>query len=179
MFPNRRWAFAAAALVLLLVLAVACATTSNEGVERGAGVDLEAERAALLKADAEFSKVAAERGLEGFLSFVAEDATFFSGGARMLEGKEAIGPAWAPLLTTPGLAIRWEPTRAEVSQAGDLGYTIGRFEITRSNEESKDVVQRGIYVTIWRKQADGSWKAVVDIGNPEEPPAGSPVGGDS
>ena len=54
---------------------------------------------------------------------------------------------------------------------GDLGYTFGSNEISLNDAKGARVTTEGEYVTIWRKQADGSWKAVVDIGNSDAPPA--------
>ena len=85
--------------------------------------------------------------------------------------KEAIGRLWSPLLTTSGVAITWEPLRANVSRAGDLGYTFGGYQLTRETEEGETTIEQGSYVTIWRKEPGGDWKVVVDIGNADQPPA--------
>jgi ketosteroid isomerase-like protein len=53
------------------------------------------------------------------------------------------------------------------STSADLGYTIGKWQV-RSRAHPDSVFSHGNYVTIWRKQPDGSWKAAVDIGNPEK-----------
>ena len=59
---------------------------------------------------------------------------------------------------------------AFASAAGDLGYTLGTWQSTHYNEAGKGQVTTGKYVTIWRKQADGSWKVVFDGGNPDSSP---------
>ena len=51
-----------------------------------------------------------------------------------------------------------------------LGYTLGTWQSTHYNEAGKGQVTTGKYVTIWRKQADGSWKVVFDGGNPDSSP---------
>jgi ketosteroid isomerase-like protein len=66
--------------------------------------------------------------------------------------------------------LTWQPTRADVSRSGDLGYTVGSFERKSSDPQGNPAVRRGKYVTIWKKQADGNWKVVVDIGNLDQPP---------
>jgi len=55
-----------------------------------------------------------------------------------------------------------EPLFAEGS--GDLGYTHGTYRRERVNSEDEAVVETGRYVTIWRRNADGKWKVVLDIG---------------
>jgi len=59
---------------------------------------------------------------------------------------------------------------AFASEAGDLGYTLGTWRSTRYNDAGRGHVSTGKYVTIWRKQADGSWKVVFDGGNPDRSP---------
>jgi ketosteroid isomerase-like protein len=58
----------------------------------------------------------------------------------------------------------------EVSRSGDLGYTRGTYMLTATDPASKKAVtEKGRFVTIFRKQADGSWKAVQDINNADAP----------
>lgn len=64
----------------------------------------------------------------------------------------------------PPTTLTWEPQAAVVSSSGDLGYTWGFFEV-RSRSDAKKA-QKGKYVTIWRRQKDGSWKFILDTGNP-------------
>jgi ketosteroid isomerase-like protein len=123
-----------------------------------------ADARALMAADSAFSAAASSRGVEGFLEFVADSATFFDG-SSMHRGREAVGESWRPLLETPGNSMTWKPTSADVAASGDLGYTIGRWEFTGAEGSA-----RGSYVTIWRRQPDGAWKVVVDIGDTDAPP---------
>jgi ketosteroid isomerase-like protein len=66
----------------------------------------------------------------------------------------------------PGFAISWEPLEARISDGGDMGYLIERTTLTMNGPDGKPVTQHFRAVTIWKKQADGSWKNVVDISNP-------------
>jgi len=59
---------------------------------------------------------------------------------------------------------------AFASADGDLGYTLGTWQSTHYNAKGQGQVATGKYVTIWRKQADGSWKVVFDGGNPDTKP---------
>ncbi|MBI3670926.1 MAG: DUF4440 domain-containing protein [Acidobacteria bacterium] len=125
---------------------------------------------ALMKTDQAFSEATATRGLEGFRSFLAEDVATLRPDKPIITGQDAVAEVWRSLLASPTLAIRWQPLRAAISSGGDLGYTIGSFEITRSDEQGKRVAGTGKYVTIWRKQPDGSWRVVFDSGVPDTPP---------
>jgi ketosteroid isomerase-like protein len=60
---------------------------------------------------------------------------------------------------------------ADISSSGDMGYTYGTYEFASSDRNGKPVVDHGKYTTIWKKQKDGSWKVVLDMGNAGiEPP---------
>ena len=59
--------------------------------------------------------------------------------------------------------LSWEPEYADVSRAGDLGWTTGPWEFRPNGPDDKPVAF-GEYFTIWKKQSDGSWKAVLDRG---------------
>jgi ketosteroid isomerase-like protein len=69
---------------------------------------------------------------------------------------------WSERQPRKGL-LSWEPVFADVSRAGDLGYTTGPWEF-RPNGPDDQPVAFGQYFTIWKKQADGTWKAVLDRG---------------
>jgi ketosteroid isomerase-like protein len=115
-----------------------------------------------------FAAAAKDKDFERFMSFTDGDIKSFHAGA-MNVGKEKMRAAWAPLFSDPGRSITWSPEVVEAS--GSLGYTTGPFEVRQKQADGSDqVVLRGRYVTIWRRHADGSWKATLDIGSNEPPP---------
>lgn len=73
-------------------------------------------------------------------------------------GKPALEKYWSG--KTDFKELTWEPFKAEVSKSGDMGYTLGNWKLV-----TKDTTMYGNYYTIWKKQADGKWKFVVDGGN--------------
>jgi len=83
-----------------------------------------------------------------------------------------------PFLANPDNSLRWTPLLQEVSNDATLGYTVGRYRLSAKTAEGKAVFEEGKYLSVWRKQADGTWKIAVDLGNPglpfpegTEPPA--------
>jgi ketosteroid isomerase-like protein len=141
------------ALFLLFFSSMAAAQTS---VER--------ERAALLKAEADFEKARAEKGMEGWLSFFAEDTADVVPAQPITFGKEAMRKRleneW-----NPNLKLTWKPVKADVAESRDLGYTFGTWELTGKSRSGEDVQLTGKYATVWKKQKDGTWKVVLDLGN--------------
>jgi ketosteroid isomerase-like protein len=115
-----------------------------------------------------FAASARAKDVKQAVSFFDADIHFFQAG-KMLSGIDEERKNWTALLTNPNLTITWEPEIVEAS--GGLGYTTGPFEIHVKQADGSDKVTRGRYVTIWRRKPDGSWKAAVDIGSAEPPPA--------
>lgn len=170
-----------AGLTALGLVVTACAfTVSDDGAtdatDAGAPVDPAAERAALMEADRAFARTFAERGVEGWVSSFDEKGIQMPGGSAAAWGREEVEELAGRLFTAPNFtSLSWEPVYAQVAAAGDLGYTVGSYEATGTGEEGEQLTQRGNYVTIWRKQTDGSWKVVFDTGNPG-PPLRVPAG---
>jgi len=144
-------------LVVLLVLAsVGC-------VQR---VDVEAERAALRRiADEEMLNAVKANDVEQMMFFYTNDASMFPPNAPIATGKDAIRAVWSGFFALPEVKIDWRKSRVEIAQGADIAYAIGAYELTFKDAEGNEISDRGKDVTVWRKQADTSWKLVADIWN--------------
>jgi ketosteroid isomerase-like protein len=116
------------------------------------------------KADLEFSKMAGARGAPlAFRAFAAPNATTLPGTGEIVIGPAAIH---SRMLESPVAKAKWDwhPVYSESSGSGDLGFTVGEAVIAipgasgATNYESK-------YLTVWRRQPDGSIRFIVDGGN--------------
>jgi ketosteroid isomerase-like protein len=132
-----------------------------------AAVDVEAAKRAIRIADLEMAKAVSDRNLDRFNALVADDAVFF--GRDVSRGREAVAKAWLPLFTDPSMFLKWQPDEVHVSASGDLGYSIGTYERRSKDPTGGPSSATGTYVSIWRKGADGKWRAVLDIGTPGTP----------
>jgi ketosteroid isomerase-like protein len=131
--------------------------------------DPETGKKALVAADEAFSRMAQERGLaEAFAAFAAPDATMMPVNQDPVTGLDAVRKQFAG--TPAGTALAWKPFRADISKSGDLGYTLGTYELKTRGPEGAPVTRYGKYCSVWKKQPDGSWKWVVDIGNSSPEP---------
>jgi ketosteroid isomerase-like protein len=119
---------------------------------------------ALMKLEVQFMQAAADHGSQGYLSYLADDAVELPNGHALLKGKAEIGKTMA-FLDNPNNHLFWTPSSAGISACGDLGYTYGSYEFRSRDKDGKLGSVRGKYTTIWRKRKDGSWKAVLDMGN--------------
>jgi ketosteroid isomerase-like protein len=126
-------------------------------------------KALLFDLEAKFAKATAEGGGKAFAQWFADDAVTLANGQAPVHGREAIAKeaTWLP----KDYQLTWTPTEAVLSPSGDMGYTWGHYEGHSRDANGYPVVTTGRYMTIWRKESDGSWKVVLDASNDE--PAGS------
>ena len=118
----------------------------------------------LRQLEGEFMKAAAEHGSQGYLSYYAEDAVEVPNGAPIIQGKVNIAKTMG-FLDDKNNQLTWTPVGADISASGDLGYTYGTYAFRSKDKDGKPVVDHGKYTSIWKKQKDGSWKVVLDMGN--------------
>jgi ketosteroid isomerase-like protein len=152
-----------AALLLLLILAGSIAPASGAPPAETAD-----EAAILLQLDRDFDAASATNGAEAWVAFFGDHGAILPAAASPISGPDAIRETMSPVFQ-PGSSLRWQPTKAEILIPGALGYTLGRYERRRPGEFGRTVTQHGTYFTLWRKQADGSWKIAADTGQPDSP----------
>lgn len=137
--------------------------TASRSVTPGAQVRGRADPGELMHADSAFAAMSVAQGVRAaFLAYATEDAISFGGGAQISEGRQAIGASFDGFPS--GAVLDWWPVAAAIAESGDLGCTVGEATIASLNRYSK-------YLTIWRRQRDGSWKFVADGGNVRPAPA--------
>jgi ketosteroid isomerase-like protein len=108
-----------------------------------------------------FSQAAADKGTrESFLMFIADDGILFRPSA-------VLGKKWMQEHPVPPSDKRpllaWQPIFADVAAAGDMGYTFGPWEFKQDVNDPKPVAF-GHFVTMWKRQADGTWRFAIDLG---------------
>ena len=133
----------------------------------------EQDRQAIEKAEANFEKARADRGLEGWLSFFADDTADFVRGGPFTFTKDEMRRRLQKDFD-PADQLTWKPVKIEVADSGDLAYSLGTWQLKGKDPKGNDVTQTGKYLTVWKKQKDGSWKVVADTGNVDPPPAPKP-----
>ncbi len=139
-------------LAISFILGTLAKSQSSDGV------------AALMTLEREFMQAAADHGSQGYLSYYAEDAVEVPNGHTFLKGKVEIAKTMG-FLDDPNNHLLWTPVGGSISASGDLGYTYGTFEFRSRDKDGKLASSHGKYTTIWKKQNDGKWKVVLDMGN--------------
>ena len=116
--------------------------------------------AELMTADRAFAHAARTDGLPAAMAtWAAEDGRAFPAGALAAVGKDAISAQFAG--RTAGDVLQWVPAGADMAARGDMGFSWGRWTLTRAAGETTT----GNYVSVWRRGADGAWRYAANIAN--------------
>ena len=148
-------------LVLLTCLSLAI-TSITHGQTSTTSADLEK---ALRDLDAQWSAAAAAKNVDKTASYYSADAVVLPPNGPIATTTDAIRKIWNDLLTSPGTAISWKTTKVEVSKSGDMAFLTGTYDLSTNDPAGKPVKDRGKYLEVWEKQADGSWKCAADMWN--------------
>ena len=127
-----------------------------------------ADETAIREAEAGMEKAAASLDAEKAVSYYTEDVVGMSADAPVMQGKENALKYFQGMLKDKP-QISWTPSHVEVARSGDLGYSWGIGKVVAKDKKGKPVVTTMKYVSVWKKQADGSWKIAVDSLIPDPP----------
>jgi ketosteroid isomerase-like protein len=118
----------------------------------------------LVEAERSFARFAEASGQRAaFLEFLTDEAVIF-------RPQPVNAHQWYAENTQDTGLLSWYPVYAEIASSGELGYTTGPWEF-RSDFEDAEAASYGHYVSIWRRQANGEWKVILDLGNTYDQPA--------
>jgi len=144
---------------LLVAAALICFATSAQA----------GPKEVLLAADKAFSDMSVTKGQHAaFLAFMADDVRLFDGDHPPIVGKKAVAEYYASSeKADPGTTatrLEWTPIEADASPDAVLGWTRGTWIWSAKKADGTLLKKTGYYVTEWRRQADGTYKFVLDIG---------------
>ena len=151
------------AIVFFSTLVFACGLFLPASAQRKETADALTQ---MVETERSFSRMSEEKGTrEAFVAFIADDGILFR--PRAVPGKQWMQEHPLPSSNTRPL-LTWQPIYAFMSLSGDLGYTTGPWQYKTDTKDGK-ASAFGSFMTIWKKQPDGDWKFVLDLGisNPE------------
>lgn len=120
--------------------------------------------------EAAWVKDMATKDADKFASYFAEDGSGLYPGGATLNGKVAIKAAMTQYFADPNASWTSQDTRAVASKGGDMVYVQGTYSMTMTNPKTKKpMTDEGKYLTVFTKQADGSWKVSADTFNSDSP----------
>ncbi len=151
-------------LALLAFLAVASLAVHRPSL----ATDLAAAEAAVRETDAEWAAAARTASVEAWTAFYASDSVILLPDDRLTSDTKTIRHSVSHLLARPQLSVAWSPIKVEVAWSGEQVLVIEAYEVRFDDSRGAPVSDRGRRLEIWKKQADGTWKCVVDIWNLDE-----------
>ncbi|HEX9199006.1 MAG TPA: DUF4440 domain-containing protein [Acidobacteriaceae bacterium] len=128
-------------------------------------VDPKASEQAVKDAEVLWSRAAQAHDMTTLFSYYADDATLLPPNGEMTTNKVKLQKAWTDMLTKD-VDLSWTSMYVEAAASGDLVYDVGSYTMTtKAKGKGKASSDRGKYLAVWKKQADGSWKAEADTWN--------------
>jgi len=149
--------------LVAVLLFFAISMSGSFGQATGKGSD------ALLAADAAWMKVYAAKDLEKSVDFFDNEGSVLPSNAPIATGKEAITKLIGSAFATPDYTLSWHANKVGVARSGELGYTSGTYDFSIKDASGKTISDKGKYLTVWKKEADGSWKVLFDQYNSDLP----------
>jgi len=117
---------------------------------------------------AQWQKDFAAKDLDKIASHYADDAVVANPGSPAVTGKDAAKASLKDLVGDPAFALTLSPAKIETSKSGDMAYARGSYQLSMTNPVTrKPINDKGGYLELYRKQADGAWKVAVDMATSE------------
>lgn len=155
-------------MISLSMIAAAATLSCNNNKH-----DMAKEVADVKQTEIAFSNKSVKDGLGvAFIAFADSGVVKLNDGAFPILGKEALTKVYSKMKPPYSFTLQWEPVKVEVAESADLAYDYGNWEMKTKTQAGKDTSYYGNYMTVWKKQKDGSWKYVIDGGNSTPKPAG-------
>ena len=127
-----------------------------------------ADKAApLLQADRDFNAATSARRLDGWMAFMTDQTVLQRDKAYI--GRDAIRRELAEDWSSPDYKLTWTPTSAQLFDSGNMGFTTGDWQLHAKDAKGNKLALKGQYLTVWKKQKDGSWKVLWDGGSASGP----------
>jgi uncharacterized protein (TIGR02246 family) len=147
-----------------VALAVALGGCSKANEAAGAAANPQDVTQAIKADEAKWNKQFAAKDQEGLVDHYADDAYFVAPGVAGTEGSTPIRQIFANASTDPAFEVHFKSDKIDVAKSGDLAYARGKFSEKYTDKATGKVMSdSGSYLTVYKKQGDGSWKAVEDF----------------
>ena len=161
-------------LFTLLSIAFAAVTMSCSQAPKSAETH-DTDVQAIKDLEAQWNKEYEAKDVDRIVGHYTDDAVMMAPGAPPSVGKAAIQSILKQMVGDNALSLKFQANRVEVASGGDMAYTQGSYTMTMTDPATKKPINdKGSYVTVYKKQADSSWKAVSDIASSATPPGPPP-----
>jgi uncharacterized protein (TIGR02246 family) len=160
-------------LSLVIIVALVASSASARAEQEGKGASptpseaLKEVRQAIDKGNAQWSEAWDKADASMLARLFAEDGVLLGRNGKFFKGPKQIFERQKAVMEGAGKGVKSTVTTVDLWLDGDTAYETGKYSY-KYQEKGKPVSEEGRYVTIWKRQSDGSWKIITDIGVPKE-----------
>jgi len=150
-------------LIMKKALSLLIATLLLNSCHSNQSGDLEQWKQEITDTELAFSAMAEKEGIPAaFLAYSANDGVIMRNN-KVIKGHPEMEKYFQASGQNPNrLTLTWAPDFVDVAASGDMAYTYGQYKLTITDTTGNTQEANGIFHTVWRRQADGSWKFVWD-----------------
>lgn len=135
-------------LAFLLCCLFSCTTKNQPDVNQ------------LFETDKAFSEASEKTGYaKAFIEFAHPDVVLLKENSMPVVGKQELTKLFEHA-NSQSIDFAWKPLGGNIAQSGELGYTYGIYTIKQDT-----AIEKGTYVSVWKKDSKGNWKYILDSGN--------------
>jgi uncharacterized protein (TIGR02246 family) len=116
------------------------------------------------RAEIAFAATVAEKRPDRFEAMLADDAVFLGSRGEVARGRDEVVAAWQGLFAADAPDFRWHPEIVELSGDGTLALSRGPWTARGRDAQGQPYERAGTFTSIWRRQADGTWRVIFDAG---------------
>jgi len=149
--------------------AILACTACQQNEAKPTGANTTADTQAIEQVEKAQMAAIAARDAAGAAGVYSDDALFLNEKGSISRGHDAIAAGFKAMLADPAVKLTYAPGPKTFSAGGDMAYSTADYTLSFTDPATqKPVTVKGTNLSIWRKQADGSWKLVADS-NPGAP----------
>ena len=158
--------------ITLAASALVALASCAQPAQKAPATDVAAVEKELRAIETQWNKDYNGRDVDAVMGHYAEDAALANPGVQLAAASDSRRAAITQFVSDPNLKIEFESDRVQVAKSGDLAYTRGHFTMQGTDPATKQPRSgTGNYLSVWKKQSDGSWKVVEDFVVPGAPAA--------
>jgi ketosteroid isomerase-like protein len=159
-------------VILLVGAAVAALSASGCTKSAQAPADPAKIEASIRAQEAQWQKDYAAKDVNALAGHYSDDAALGGPGDPLATTDADRKKVLQNLVSDPNLKLTFAADRVQVAQSGDYAYSRGHYSMTMTDKAtSKPMSSEGSYLTVYKRQPDGVWKAVEDFVTPGPAPA--------
>ena len=160
--------FLLGAIIALLAVPPAFSQTKNPSTvpEAASEAFTEAKRG-IDKGNAEWIEAWEKGDPERIAAIFTDDGIMLSQGGKVFKGRQQILERQKAAMQSVTPPVKVSVITVKIWLDGDAAYETGKYKYEYT-EKGKPTTEEGRYVTMWKRQGDGSWKLTMDMAVPEK-----------